>query len=128
MTIQLAQPNPIAAMPGYEVDGEPSLAAFDALRVGSPAPYWLFRGVAAAWRLDPADVDLRLITVSENATFQLAVGGRAVGAVRVPQPGYVGGPGAVASKIAWVGALRRSVPEVRVLEPGPRPEAPMRWW
>ncbi|MDR2347478.1 MAG: phosphotransferase [Bifidobacteriaceae bacterium] len=103
---------------------EPSLAAFDALRAGAAAPYWLFRGVAAAWCLDPERMDLRLITVSENATFLLSLDGAPKGAIRVSQPGYVGGPAAIRSEVAWVQALRDELPQVRLLEPVPSPRGP----
>lgn len=96
----------------------PGLSAFDALTRGAPAPYWLHRGVSAAWGLDPARVVLELITVSENATFRLDLDGRAAGVVRVSQPGYVGGPAAVASELAFVASLWQ-VPDLRVLQAVP---------
>lgn len=95
-----------------------SLAAFDALTRGSPAPFWLHRGVSAAWGLDPERVDLPLITVSENATFRLDLDGRAVGVIRVSQPGYVGGPTAIASELAWVNALHE-LEDVRLISAVP---------
>lgn len=93
----------VAPVPAPPV--EQSLAAFDALTSGAPSPYWLHRGVCAAWGLRPDRVDLVLVTVSENATFRLDVDGLPVGVVRVSQPGYVGGPAAIASEFAWLGSL-----------------------
>lgn len=82
-----------------------SLDAFSNLKKGDPAPYWLFRGVCGAWGIDGSHARLDLITVSENATFVLDIDGRHEGVVRVSQPGYVGGPEAVASEISWLNAL-----------------------
>lgn len=105
--------------PAHPAAGEPvSLAAFDALAKGAPAPYWLHRGVCAAWGLDPMRVDMPLITVSENATFRLDVDGDPVGVVRVSQPGYVGGPEAISSEIAWLSALHE-LDEVNLILPVP---------
>lgn len=100
------------------VSTEVSLSTFAALGRGAPAPYWLHRGVCAAWGLEPTRVDVPLITVSENATFRLDLDGRPVGVVRVSQPGYVGGPAAIASELAWLGALH-SLDEVRLIDPVP---------
>ncbi|MDR1799860.1 MAG: phosphotransferase [Bifidobacteriaceae bacterium] len=100
---------------------EPSLSAFDHLTRGAPAPYWLYRGVCANWGLEHDRVDLTLITVSENATFLLALDGQPIGAVRVSHPGYVGGPSAINSEIAWINAIRLQVDEVRVLTVVPSP-------
>ena len=96
-----------------------SLAAFAALSRGAPAPYWLHRGVCAAWGLEPERVDMPLITVSENATFRLDLDAVPVGVVRVSQPGYVGGPEAIASEMAWLGALH-DLDEVRLISPDAR--------
>ncbi|PZR52643.1 phosphotransferase [Xylanimonas oleitrophica] len=103
--------------------GDVSLAVFDALSKGAPAPYWLHRGVCAAWGLDPGRVEMPLITVSENATFRLDLDARPVGVVRVSQPGYVGGPDAIASEMAWLGALH-DLEEVRVIDPVPTVRGP----
>jgi Ser/Thr protein kinase RdoA (MazF antagonist) len=103
---------------------QPSLATFAHLTAGAPAPYWLFRGVAAAWCIAPERMDLSLITVSENATFLLKIDQRSVGAIRVSQPGYVGGPAAVISEIAWVQALRQELSEVGILQVVPSPRGP----
>ena len=100
-----------------------SLAAFAALSRGAPAPYWLHRGVCAAWGLQPERVDMPLITVSENATFRLDLDGSPVGVVRVSQPGYVGGPEAIASEIAWLGALH-DLDEVSLISPVPTIRGP----
>ena len=85
-----------------------SLAAFDALVPGDPAPGWLRDGVAASWRFGPApggDVTMRLITVSENATFLVSVDGAPAAVVRVARPGYLAGADAFESEVAWVAAL-----------------------
>ncbi len=85
-----------------------SLSTFSDLTKGAPAPHWLFRGVCGAWGIEPERAELNLITVSENATFVLLLDGRPEGVVRVSQPGYVGGPEAVASEIAWLAALHET--------------------
>lgn len=95
-----------------------SLSVFGGLTKGSPAPHWLFRGVCGAWGIEPERAELNLITVSENATFVLLLDGRPEGVVRVSQPGYVGGPEAVASEIAWLAALHE-VDGVRLIDPVP---------
>lgn len=95
-----------------------SLSAFGGLTKGSPAPHWLFRGVCGAWGIEPEHAELNLITVSENATFVLLLDGRPEGVVRVSQPGYVGGPEAVASEIAWLAALHE-IDGVRLIDPVP---------
>lgn len=100
-----------------------SLAVFDALSAGAPAPYWLHRGVCAAWGLDPERVDMPLITVSENATFRLDLDDAPVGVVRVSQPGYVGGIDAIASELAWLGALH-DLDDVRLIDPVPTVRGP----
>ncbi|GIG30186.1 phosphotransferase enzyme family protein [Cellulomonas marina] len=111
-----------AAEPAPPV-GAPSLAAFDALTKGAPAPYWLHRGVCAAWGLQCERVDVTLITVSENATFRLDLDGRPVGVVRVSQPGYVGGPEAIASEFAWLGSLH-DLDDVDLIAPVPTQRGP----
>lgn len=85
--------------------GATGLASFAALDKGAAAPWWLLRGVCDAWDLDMFTTELRLITVSENATFLVVCKNKPYGVVRVSQPGYVGGPVAVASEIAWIDAL-----------------------
>lgn len=85
--------------------GATGLAAFAAYNKGSRAPWWLFHGVCDMWGFDEFSTDLRLITVSENATYMVLRDERPYGVVRVSQPGYVGGPVAVASEIAWLNAL-----------------------
>lgn len=85
-----------------------SLAAFDALVPGDPAPGWLRDGVVASWDFGPArggDVAMRLITVSENATFLVTADGGPVAVVRVARPGYLAGAEAFESEVAWVAAL-----------------------
>ncbi|GHH79699.1 phosphotransferase enzyme family protein [Promicromonospora soli] len=85
-----------------------SLAAFDALVPGDQAPGWLRDGVAASWQFGSAaggDVAMRLITVSENATFLVTADGDPVAVVRVARPGYLAGADAFESEVAWVAAL-----------------------
>ncbi|KFI58338.1 phosphotransferase enzyme family protein [Bifidobacterium cuniculi] len=95
-----------------------SLHAFAHLTKGAPAPYWLFAGVCAAWGITAHRAELDLVTVSENATFLLLLDGRPEGVVRVSQPGYVGGPEAVVSEMAWLNALHE-VEGVRLINPVP---------
>lgn len=95
-----------------------SLSTFSSFVKGSPAPYWLFRGICGAWGIEPGRAELNLITVSENATFLLLLDGVPEGVVRVSQPGYVGGPEAVASEIAWLNALHE-IDGIRLIDPVP---------
>ncbi len=81
-----------------------SLAAFDALGPGDQAPGWLRDGVGASWQFD-GDVAMRLITVSENATFLVTADAHPVAVVRVARPGYLAGADAFESEVAWVAAL-----------------------
>lgn len=74
---------------------------------GALAPSWLQRGVTAAWGLDGCE--LRLITVSENATFRVMRGTQPVAVLRVHRPGYVDDPRQVASELAWVEGLAADV-------------------
>ncbi len=83
----------------------PSLDTFALLEKGDPAPDWLYEGVCKAWGIKPSASMLTLITVSENATFLLSLRGDPFGVVRVSQPGYVGGPRAIASELEWVNSL-----------------------
>lgn len=82
-----------------------SLAAFDALAQGSPAPTWLRDGVVDAWAFDASATQVTLITVSENATFLVREHGRPVAVTRVARPGYMADPAAFESEVAWVAAL-----------------------
>lgn len=95
-----------------------SLSTFNGLTKGDPAPFWLFQGVCAAWGIDHSHARLDLITVSENATFILLLNGNAEGVVRVSQPGYVGGPEAVASEISWLNALH-DIDGISLINPVP---------
>lgn len=96
--------------------GAGKLAAFAALPKGSDAPWWLHRGVCANWGFDIFRCRLKLVTVSENATFCVEIDGEAYAMVRVSQPDYAGGSLAIASEVSWVESLR-SVPDINVLEP-----------
>lgn len=95
-----------------------SLDTFSGLTKGCPAPFWLFQGVCAAWGIDHQRAQLNLITVSENATFLLLLDGEPQGVVRVSQPGYVGGPEAVASEISWLNALH-DIEGISLINPVP---------
>lgn len=97
---------------------EVSLDSFSGLSKGNPAPFWLFQGVCGAWGIAKERAELNLITVSENATFVLLIDGSPEGVVRVSQPGYVGGPQAVASEILWLNALH-DVNGVKLINPVP---------
>lgn len=81
------------------------LACFDGVGRGDAAPEWVARGVAAAWDL-PRDASLSLIVLSENVTFRVESGGRAVMVVRLSRPGYGGGVDHVRSELQWIEALR----------------------
>lgn len=98
--------------------GAGKLAAFAVYRPGSLAPWWLHQGVCAAWGLDVFRTELRLVTVSENATFSVLVDEKPYAMARVSQPDYVGGALAVASELSWVRALG-SIADVNVVEPLP---------
>lgn len=95
-----------------------SLDTFQQLKRQDPAPFWLFNGICAAWGIEKSRAQLNLITVSENATFLLLIDGKEEGVVRVSQPGYVGGPDAVASEIAWLNALH-SIEGINLIDPVP---------
>ena len=86
----------------------PTLHAFDSLTKGSPAPTWLRDGVVRAWGHPESRTELRLITVSENATFLVLVDDRPVAVTRVARPGYMAGVTAFESEAAWVRAIARS--------------------
>ena len=98
--------------------GAGKLAAFAVYRPGSLAPWWLHQGVCAAWGLDVFRTELRLVTVSENATFSVLVDEKPYAMARVSQPDYAGGALAVASELSWVRALG-SIADVNVVEPLP---------
>ena len=68
--------------------GATGLAAFAVYNKGSRAPWWLFHGVCDAWGFDEFATELRLITVSENATYLVVQHERPYGVVRVSRPGY----------------------------------------
>jgi len=63
------------------------------------------RGTVGQWGL-PADTDVRVLNLSENATFALwdPVGGRRL-ALRVSRLGY-SSPAEIASELAWIEALQ----------------------
>lgn len=82
----------------------PTLAVFDELSKGAPAPSWLRDGLLDAWGF-AADSTVTLITVSENATFLVREHGEPVAVTRVARPGYMGDALAFESELAWVAAL-----------------------
>lgn len=86
--------------------------AFAALSKGNLAPEWLTREVAAGWGIPPERIRLKLIAVSENATFRLDVDGAPYAVLRVHRPGYVD-PGQIRSELQWVQALGEGT-DVRV--------------
>ena len=105
MTDQLLTPSPTQTAPTTSPTttsptSTASLAAFDALAQGSPAPSWLRDGVVQAWSFDAATTQVTLITVSENATFLVREHGRPVAVTRVARPGYMADPAAFAERIA----------------------------
>ena len=83
----------------------PSLATFADMKKSENAPQWIHEGVCNTWDLDPATTKVTLITVSENITFLVENEGGTFGVVRVSQPGYVGGPNAIESELAWLTSL-----------------------
>ncbi|TIC79319.1 phosphotransferase [Nocardioides sp. GY 10127] len=88
------------------------LAVFAALERGAAAPTWLARGIAEAW-LPHGDAggesDVRLLAVSENATFVVRVAGAPTLVVRVHRPGYVD-LDQVRSELWWVDAVAAETP------------------
>lgn len=96
-------------------------AAFAALQKNDDAPAWLAEAVTAGWSLDQTRTRIRLIAVSENATFRLDVDGRPYAVLRVHRPAYVD-PQQIASELTWVQALATEtdvpVPEVLPLPDG----------
>lgn len=86
------------------VRSAPTLAVFDELSKGAPAPSWLRDGIVAAWGF-AADAAVTLITVSENATFLVTEHGLPTAVTRVARPGYMGDALAFESELAWVAAL-----------------------
>jgi len=81
-----------------------SLDVFDDLRKGDAAPAWLTELVISAWGFTAHEVEIVLITVSENATFLVRVDGEPYAVTRVARPGYIAGD-AFESEVAWVAAL-----------------------
>jgi Ser/Thr protein kinase RdoA (MazF antagonist) len=80
---------------------------------GLPADHQLFARAALPAYGRPADAELRLLSLSENATY--LVGGPEPLVIRVHRPGYHC-PRAIQSELAWMSALRR---ETGVKTPGP---------
>jgi len=84
-----------------------SLEVFDELRKGDPAPAWLADAVVSAWGFTAHEVEVTLITVSENATFLVRLDGAPTAVTRVARPGYMTDLEAFESEVAWVSALAR---------------------
>jgi Ser/Thr protein kinase RdoA (MazF antagonist) len=91
------------------------LAAFDALRRGDAAPDWLTAQVTSAWALTPETTEVRLIAVSENATFVVSVGGAPTAVLRVHRPGHVGDASNIVGELTWMQQVARDT-DVRVPE------------
>lgn len=79
---------------------------------GDMAPDWLIRRVTVGWGLPPERTRLKLISVSENATFRVEIDGSPYAVLRVHRPGYVE-PEQIRSKLQWVRALGNDM-DVRV--------------
>lgn len=94
------------------------LAVFDELQKGAAAPAWIERAIVDGWTLGAGTIDIRLIAVSENATFRVSVAGEPALVVRVHRPGYVESLASVESELLWIEALLR--------ETGIRTPAPVR--
>ena len=83
----------------------PKFDVFKRLIKGSDAPEWLLEGVAKEWNHPVKETNLKLIAISENATFLLRRNGIPVAVARVSEPDYVGGPLAINSELSWINAL-----------------------
>ncbi|UFS58617.1 phosphotransferase enzyme family protein [Subtercola endophyticus] len=81
------------------------MAIFDAVQRGGAAPDWVRDGVDRAWLGGNGHPDVRLIAVSENATFRVLIDGVPSMVVRLSQPGYVGDPANVRSELQWIEAI-----------------------
>ena len=90
------------------VDTAPASGLFDSSAKGASGPGWLVRGIVRSWGLDPVLATVDLITVSENATFLVAIGGIPVAVTRVARPGYMASSAEFESEVAWVAALASS--------------------
>lgn len=93
------------------------LATFDTLTPGTVVPAWLRDAVCAAYGLG-ADASIRLIAVSENASYLIGTTDGPLGVVRVQQPGYHSGQAQLLSELDWVAAIRANgiVPVPAVIE------------
>ena len=91
------------------VTPEAHIGDFDALAKGDAAPAWLRDQIIERWGLAPETTDVRLITVSENATFLVSASGTPTAVVRVSRPGYVPHAQHIESELAWVRALGDSI-------------------
>ncbi|MBL0887112.1 phosphotransferase enzyme family protein [Myceligenerans indicum] len=85
--------------------GAAPLAAFDGLLRGDPAPDWIATAVHEAWSLDPTRTEIRLIAVSENATFRVDVDDVPYAVLRVHRPGHVGDTRQIEGELTWVRRL-----------------------
>lgn len=64
-------------------DSKMVFGMFAGLRKDAYAPSWLMEGVCRKWNVQAGAVQLRLVSVSENATFALSVAGETKAMVRV---------------------------------------------
>jgi Ser/Thr protein kinase RdoA (MazF antagonist) len=83
----------------------PSVDVFANLARRSPAPAWVHAGIARRWDLDASSLTASLISVSENATFRVAVEGVDIAVVRLHRPGYVENPEQIVGELLWVEAI-----------------------
>ncbi|MCL8026107.1 phosphotransferase enzyme family protein [Nocardioides bruguierae] len=92
------------------------LAVFETLGRGAAAPAWLTAEVGRTWLPGALDLDVRLLAVSENATFAVRVAGEPRMVVRLQRPGYLGHLDEVRSELWWAEAIAR---ETTVATPAP---------
>jgi Ser/Thr protein kinase RdoA (MazF antagonist) len=94
------------------------LKAFDALTQDATVPAWLRDAICSAYGLGE-DTIVRLLSVSENASFLIETPDGPLGVVRVQQPGYHSGD-QLLSELDWVAAIRSDlVAPVPALIEGP---------
>ncbi len=86
-----------------------TIADFDYLAKGDPAPDWLRDGILERWGLPQDSTAITLITVSENATFVIMENGSPTAVIRVSRPGYVPSAKHIESELMWVRALSADI-------------------
>lgn len=99
----------------HTVRQQAALDLFGRLERGVTAPAWISDGVIAQWAL-PHDAIVKLITVSENATFLVTADGIDVGVVRLHRPGYLSDAVQITAELRWVEAIAQQT-EVAVPRP-----------